>query len=66
MDFAKHLRKSEVDYGLLLCKVYYGRFLRNGFHERYYHINKSRCDVQYLEVCQPQFIGREINMEFDD
>ena len=30
-------------------KVYDGRFLRNGFHERYCYIGKSRSDVQDLE-----------------
>ena len=39
MDFAKHLRKPEV---LGNSKVYYGRFLRNGFHERSCYVNKSR------------------------
>ena len=32
MDFAEYLRKSE---GSENSKVYYGRFLRNGLHERY-------------------------------
>ena len=31
MDFAEHLRKSE---GSENIKVYNGRFLQNGFHER--------------------------------
>ena len=31
-------------------KVSYGRFKRNGLHERYWYISKSRWDVQYLEV----------------
>ena len=30
MDFAEHLRKSDVSEN---SKVYYGRFLRNGLHE---------------------------------
>ena len=33
MDFAEHLRKSDVSEN---SKVYYGRFLRNGLHERYW------------------------------
>ena len=32
MDFAEYLRKSE---GSENSKVYYGRLLRNGLHERY-------------------------------
>ena len=31
MDFAKYLRKSDVSEN---SKVYYGRFLRNDFHEK--------------------------------
>ena len=30
MDFAEHLRKSDVSEN---SKVYYGRFIRNGLHE---------------------------------
>ena len=48
MDFAKFLRKSDV---LENSKVYYGWFLRNGLHERYCYISKSRWDVQYLDFC---------------
>ena len=48
MDFAEHLRKSDVSENSKVC---YGRFLRNGLHERYCYISKSRWDVQYLEVC---------------
>ena len=48
MGFAEHLRKLDVSEN---SKVYYGRFLRNGLHERYCYVSKSRCDVQYLEVC---------------
>ena len=48
MDFAEHLRKSEVSENR---KVYYGRFLRNGHHERYCYISKDRWDVQNFEVC---------------
>ena len=39
-DFAKHLIKSNVSEKS--SKVYYGRFLRNGLHERYCYISKSR------------------------
>ena len=39
MDFAEHLRKSDVSEKR---KVYYGRFLRNGLHERYWYISKSK------------------------
>ena len=39
MDFAEHLRKSDVSES---SKDYYGRFLRNGLHERYFYISKSR------------------------
>ena len=39
MDFAKYLRKSDVSEN---SKVYYDRFLRNGLHERYSYISKSR------------------------
>ena len=31
MDFAEYLRKSDVSEN---SKIYYGRFLRNGLHER--------------------------------
>ena len=33
MDFAEYLRKSDVSEN---GKVYYGRFLRNGLHERHF------------------------------
>ena len=39
MDFAEYLRKSGVSES---SKVYYGRFLRNGLHERHCYISKSR------------------------
>ena len=39
MNFAEHLRKSEVSENR---KVYYGRFLRNGHHERFCYISKDR------------------------
>ena len=39
MDFAEHLRKSDVSEN---SKVYYGGFLRNGLHKRYRYISKSR------------------------
>ena len=39
MDFAECLRKPDVSENI---KVYYGRFLRNGFHERYCYISNSR------------------------
>ena len=39
MDFAKYLRKSDVSEN---SKVYYGPFLRNGLHEMFCYINKSR------------------------
>ena len=39
MDFAEYLRKSDVSEN---SKVYYGRFLRNGLHERHCYISKSR------------------------
>ena len=39
MDFAKYLTKSDVSEN---SKAYYGRFLRNGLHERYCYISKSR------------------------
>ena len=48
MDFAEHLRKSDVSEN---SKVYYDRFLRNGLHGRYCYISKTRWDVQYLEAC---------------
>ena len=38
-NFAGYLRKSDVSEN---SKVYYGRFLRNGLHERYCYISKSR------------------------
>ena len=47
MDFAEHLRKSDVSEN---SKVYYDRFLRNGLHGRYCYISKTRGDVQYLEA----------------
>ena len=37
MDFAKCLRKSDFSEN---SKVYYGRFPRNGLHERYCYIVK--------------------------
>ena len=51
MDFSKYLRKSDVSEN---SKVYYGRILRNGFHERYCYVSKSRCDVQDLEKSASQ------------
>ena len=39
MDFKKYLRKSDASENR---KVYYGRFLRNGLHEKYCYISKSR------------------------
>ena len=39
MDFAEHVRKSGVSEN---SKVYSGRFLRNGLHDRYCYISKSR------------------------
>ena len=39
MDFAEYLRKSDIAEN---SKVYYGRFLRNGLHERHCYISKSR------------------------
>ena len=39
MDFAEYLRKSDVSE---IGKVYYGRFLPNGLHERHCYIRKSR------------------------
>ena len=39
MDFVEYLRKSHV---LEKINVYYDQFLRNGFHERYCYISKSR------------------------
>ena len=38
MDFTEYLRESDVSEN---SKVYYGRFLRNGLHERHC-IRKSR------------------------
>ena len=46
MDFAEYLRKSGISEDR---KVYYGQFLRNGLHERYCYVSKSRSYVQYLE-----------------
>ena len=48
MDFEECLKKSDVSEN---SKIYYRQFLRNELHTRYYYIRKSRCDVQYLEVC---------------
>ena len=39
MGFAEYLRKLDVSEN---SKVYYGRFLRNGIHERYCYISKIR------------------------
>ena len=39
MEIPKYLRKSDV---LENSKVYYGRFIRNGLHEWYCYISKSR------------------------
>ena len=44
MDFTERLSSEN-------SKVYYGRSLQNGVDERCYYICKSRCGVQYLEVC---------------
>ena len=63
MDIAEHLRKSGSSEN---SEVYYGRFLRNGLHDRYCYISKGRWDVQYFEVCQPLFIGGKMKMELDD
>ena len=38
MDFAKYLRKSDVSEN---SNIYYGRFLRNGLHKRYFYISKG-------------------------
>ena len=51
MDFTKYLRKSDVSEN---SKIYYGRFLGNGLHERYCYISKSRRDVQDLEKSASQ------------
>ena len=48
LDFAEDLGKL---HGSKKTKVYYGGFLRNGLHERYRYISKSKRDTQYLEVC---------------
>ena len=63
MDFAEHLRKLYVSENRKVC---YARFLRNGLCESYCYISKSRSDAQYLEVCQPLFIGQEMKMELED
>ena len=42
MNFAEYLRKSNFSEN---SKVYYGRFLRNGLHERHCYISKSRCTI---------------------
>ena len=47
MNFAEYLRKSNVSGN---NKVYYDRFLRNGFHEWCCYISKCRWDVQDLET----------------
>ena len=39
IDFEEYFRKSDVSKN---SKFYYGRFLRNGLHERYCYIRKSR------------------------
>ena len=39
MDFAEHLRKSDVSEN---SNIYYGRFLRYGLHKRHCYISKSR------------------------
>ena len=39
MDFAEYLRRSDVSEN---SKVYDDRFLRNGLHDRYCYISKSR------------------------
>ena len=39
MNFAEYLRKLDVSEN---GKVYYVRFLRNGLHEIYNYISKSR------------------------
>ena len=47
LDFAEHLKKSDV---LETSKVYYSRYLRNGLYERYcYNISKTRWDIRYHE-----------------
>ena len=58
MDFAEHLRKSDVTEN---SKVYYGRFLRNVFMKGIVIL------VKVDEMCSmPPFIGREMKMELDD
>ena len=47
MNFAEYLRKSDVSEEN--SKVYYGLFLRNGLHDKYCYISKSRSDVKYFE-----------------
>ena len=44
--FAEYPRKLDVSKN---SKVYYVRFLRNGLHDMYCYISKSRQVVQYLE-----------------
>ena len=39
MDFAEYCRKLVISEN---SKAYYGQFLRNGLHERYCYITKSR------------------------
>ena len=57
MDFAEYFRKPDVSEN---SKVYYGQFLRNGFHERkgIVILVKIAEMYKYIEVCQPLFIGR--------
>ena len=39
IDFAKYLRKSDISENR---KVYYGRYLQNGLHERYGYLSLRR------------------------
>ena len=52
MNFAEHLKKSDVSENSKVC---YDRFLRNGLHEGIAilasTVIKIRWDAQYLEVC---------------
>ena len=61
MNFVEYLKKSDVSQN---SKAYYMiEFYEMDFMEGIG--SKSRWDAQYLEVCQPLFIGQEMKMKMD-
>ena len=47
-DFGEHLKNSYVSEN---SNVYYGSFLQNGLHERYFYISEGRKSTISWKVC---------------